>query len=45
MNMAVLERDLATEPGTSFQGAAVRLRGVTKAFGGHQVLRGIDLDI
>jgi sulfonate transport system ATP-binding protein len=45
MNVAVLQRVAEPRPRVSSTGAAVTLRGVTKAFGAHRVLHGIDLDI
>jgi sulfonate transport system ATP-binding protein len=43
VNIATAIPDL--EPRGSSAGAAIRLSGVTKSFGTHQVLRGIDLEI
>jgi sulfonate transport system ATP-binding protein len=45
MNVTVLQRTPRRDTRVSGFGAAVTLRGVTKAFGAHRVLRGIDLDI
>ena len=45
MNVVLHEPEPDTEVRTSSAGARVRLSGVTKAFGEHAVLRGIDLDI
>jgi sulfonate transport system ATP-binding protein len=45
MNVAVHQRVADPLPHVSSAGAAVTLRGVTKAFGAHRVLHGIDLDI
>jgi sulfonate transport system ATP-binding protein len=45
MNVAVLQRVAEPRPRVSSTGVAVTLRGVTKAFGAHRVLHGIDLDI
>jgi sulfonate transport system ATP-binding protein len=45
MNVSVLEHLPETETRFSSAGSALRLRGVTKAFGAHEVLHGIDLDI
>jgi sulfonate transport system ATP-binding protein len=45
MNVAVLDRDSAAETQLSAPGAAIALSEITKAFGAHQVLRGIDLYI
>jgi sulfonate transport system ATP-binding protein len=45
MNVSVLDRIADALPHVSSAGAAVTLRGVTKAFGAHRVLQGIDLDI
>ncbi|MEJ0019201.1 MAG: ATP-binding cassette domain-containing protein [Acetobacteraceae bacterium] len=45
MTATVLDRIADPEPRSSSTGTAVTLRGVTKSFGAHQVLRGIDLDI
>jgi sulfonate transport system ATP-binding protein len=45
MNVAVLDRAADGMTRVSFSGAAIALRGVTKAFGEHRVLHGIDLDI
>ena len=45
MNVSVLQRVADPPPKTSSTGAAVTLRGVTKTFGAHRVLHGIDLDI
>ena len=45
MNVAVPQPTPETEARLSTAGATVRLRGVTKSFGAHQVLRGVSLDI
>ena len=45
MNVSVLDRIADALPHVSSAGAAVTLCGVTKAFGAHHVLQGIDLDI
>jgi sulfonate transport system ATP-binding protein len=45
MNVSVLYRIADALPHVSSAGAAVTLCGVTKAFGAHHVLQGIDLDI
>ncbi len=45
MNITVDDYSPDLDLRASTPGAAVRLRGVTKAFGDHQVLHGIDLDI
>jgi sulfonate transport system ATP-binding protein len=45
MNITVQDREPDLDLQVSTAGSAVRLRGVTKAFGDHQVLHGIDLDI
>jgi sulfonate transport system ATP-binding protein len=45
MNISVLEQAPATTRLLSSAGSSVLLRGVTKAFGAHTVLHGIDLDI
>ena len=45
MTASVLSREPAPETLTSSAGAALSLRGVTKSFSDHRVLRGIDLDI
>jgi sulfonate transport system ATP-binding protein len=45
MNVSVLDYSPDTEIHGSATGSAVRLRGVTKCFGRHEVLCGIDLDI
>jgi sulfonate transport system ATP-binding protein len=45
MNITVQDRTPDLDLQVSTSGSAVRLRGVTKAFGDHQVLHGIDLDI
>ena len=45
MNVSVLDHIADALPHVSSAGAAVTLRGVTKAFGAHRVLQGIDLDI
>ena len=45
MNMEVLERVATSEPIISVTGVSVKLQGVTKDFGDHRVLRGIDLTI
>ena len=45
MNMDVLDRVAMPDPRVSATGADVKLRGVTKSFGAHRVLRGIDLAI
>src|SRR4051794_20480361 len=45
MNVSVLDHTADTEVRVSTSGASLRLRGVTKSFGDHDVLHGIDLDI
>jgi len=45
MNMDVLDRVSTPDPRVSVTGAEVKLQGVTKSFGDHRVLRGIDLAI
>jgi sulfonate transport system ATP-binding protein len=45
MNVTVLERRPEQDTRVSTSGAAVSLRGVTRSFGAHRVLHGIDLDI
>jgi sulfonate transport system ATP-binding protein len=45
MNMTVLERNPGRDTRISQAGAMVSLRGITKSFGAHHVLHGIDLDI
>src|SRR6202051_4538493 len=45
MNVMVLEQVPQRDSRVSGLGAAVTLRGVSKSFGAHCVLRGIDLDI
>src|SRR5580704_18823530 len=45
MNMDVLDRVTMPDPRVSVTGAEVKLQGVTKSFGNHRVLRGIDLAI
>jgi sulfonate transport system ATP-binding protein len=45
MNVSVRDRAPATEIRFSATGSAVSLRGVTKSFGQHEVLHGIDLEI
>ena len=45
MNVSVLEYEADREVRLSSTGSAVSLRGVSKAFGQHKVLHGIDLDI
>jgi sulfonate transport system ATP-binding protein len=45
MNVSVLDHTADTDVRVSTSGASVRLRGVTKSFGDHDVLHGIDLDI
>src|ERR1700733_9414885 len=45
MNMEVIERVATSQPIISVAGASVKLQGVTKDFGDHRVLRGIDLTI
>jgi sulfonate transport system ATP-binding protein len=45
MNIAVLDRDRVDETRLSAPGAAIALTGLTRAFGTHKVLRGIDLHI
>jgi sulfonate transport system ATP-binding protein len=45
MNVSVLDYSPDTEIHGSATGSAARLRGVTKSFGRHEVLCGIDLDI
>ena len=45
MTMDVLDRVATPDPRISATGATVTLRGVSKAFDEHRVLRGLDLDI
>jgi sulfonate transport system ATP-binding protein len=45
MNVTVLEHFPGRDMRVSTSGAAVSLRGVTRSFGEHRVLHGIDLDI
>ncbi len=45
MDTAVLKASAQAMPLFAARGAAVALRGVSKAFGAHDVLHGIDLDI
>ncbi len=45
MTAMVLDRIADPRPRASSAGAAVILRRLTRSFGGHHVLRGIDLDI
>jgi sulfonate transport system ATP-binding protein len=45
MNVSVLDQAPATDLRLSSAGSSVLLRNVTKAFGSHTVLHGIDLDI
>jgi sulfonate transport system ATP-binding protein len=45
MNVSVLDHSRSAESRVSSSGAGVSLRGVTKAFGQHEVLHGIDLDV
>ncbi len=45
MNVSLRDRAADTNLCASLQGAAVRLRQISKGFGSHQVLRAIDLDI
>jgi sulfonate transport system ATP-binding protein len=45
MNMSVLEPAYQSETRLSSDGAAICLRGITKAFGQQTVLHGIDLDV
>jgi len=45
MNVSMLDQHRAPETRISSNGASVSLRGVTKSFGAHKVLHGIDLDI
>jgi sulfonate transport system ATP-binding protein len=45
MTVNVLDRAADTATRASSPGAAVALRGVTKSFGEHRVLHGIDLDV
>jgi hypothetical protein len=45
MTATILDRIADPLPRTSCAGAAVTLRKVTKSFGAHSVLRGIDLEI
>ncbi len=45
MTVTVLDHTADTAPRASSSGAAITLRDVTKAFGAHRVLHGIDLDI
>ena len=44
MNVDVLDRVSMPDPRVSAAGADVKLQGVTKSFGDHRVLHGIDLD-
>src|SRR5258708_1026098 len=45
MNVSVLDRLPAHHARISTSGVALTLRGVTKSFGAHRVLHGIDLDV
>ena len=45
MNMDVIDRVSMPDPRVSVAGSEVKLQGVTKSFGDHRVLRGIDLAI
>jgi sulfonate transport system ATP-binding protein len=45
MNVSVLDHQKDTDLRLTTTGSAVRLLGVTKSFGDHEVLRGIDLTI
>jgi sulfonate transport system ATP-binding protein len=45
MNVSVLDHTQDTEISFSATGSRVSLRGITKSFGRHEVLHGIDLDI
>ena len=45
MTVTVLDHTADTTTRTTSSGATIALRGVTKAFGAHRVLHGIDLDI
>ena len=45
MTIDVLDRVARHEPRSSMTGAFVKLQGVTRQFGDHLVLRGIDLAI
>src|SRR3978361_2047232 len=45
MNISVLDHASDTRIQFSSAGSAMHLRGVSKAFGEHQVLHGIDLEI
>jgi len=45
MDATVFETPAPVMPPFAARGAAVTLRDVSKAFGEHRVLRGIDLDI
>jgi sulfonate transport system ATP-binding protein len=45
MNVSILERFPDREAGVSHSGSTLSLRGVTRSFGDHNVLRGIDLEI
>jgi sulfonate transport system ATP-binding protein len=45
MDTTVLKASTQTIPPFAARGAAVALRGVSKAFGAHDVLHGIDLDV
>jgi sulfonate transport system ATP-binding protein len=45
MTMDILDRIATPDPRVSMTGALVTLQGVTKDFGVHRVLRGIDLTI
>src|ERR1700722_12247343 len=45
MNITVLEDFPDQDARVSTSGAALSLRGVTRSFGSHHVLRGVDLDV
>src|ERR1700760_2685807 len=45
MNVSILDRSPAGEARLSSLGAMIRLRGVSKSFGNHNVLQAIDLEI
>jgi len=45
MNVTVLDHFPEPDARVSSSGASVSLRGVTRSFGAHRVLHGIDLDI
>jgi len=45
MNVSVRDRAADSAPALSSTGARISLRGLTRSFGAHRVLHGIDLDI